>query len=255
MKLSIFSKSIFILIIAGTLPFFSGCHSNKSNQSSSPQQPGTSAPDASAALLKKCDSQREELRKIAMASLGISALQAESDKVMKQLTPDDRNKIVKDAIEASEPGTSTEVSENDESEIASTISAAAGEAGLSSTSPTVIPDTNPVRVIDIGKPEYVDGGGNFTVGGAHLQSTKGIKVDDIYVVYLGVGLDSQSPNDSFQNYSIGLGQVTDASHATYTIVLLSDYVQKLLPSFCPRPTSVDYLQAFNTLAVGASPTN
>jgi hypothetical protein len=106
-------------------------------------------------------------------------------------------------------------------------------------------------VIHMG-PDYLDGNGNFTVGSVLLQSLKGIKVNDIYNVFLGLGVNSKNPDQSFLTYSIGLGQITDPATAANTLIPLSQYVEDQLPPFCKgSKTSLDQ-QAFNTIPVGAS---
>jgi hypothetical protein len=251
-------KTIFILLIAGTLPFFSACNSNSGNSSTSNKavQPGTAAQQcgpvsSDAATIKKCDDKREELRKVALEFLGINALQSASDKVLKEIPPNDLEKIVNDAIEYSAKDTSSDTAEDDISEVSDLIKAATLAAGLDPNSTPVISGSNPDRVIHIGSPDYLDARGNFSVGSAHLQNINGNSVGDIYAVILGVGLNPD-PSKSFQTYSIGLERIVSNSGGQTALDPLSDYVENQLPCFCKGTKSQLDAEAFNTLEVGAS---
>jgi hypothetical protein len=159
-------KAILILILAGALPFFPGCNGDSSNSGSDNNaQPGTQAQQCApvsndAATIKKCDDKRKELRKVALEFLGINALQIASDKILKEISRDDLEKIVKDT---------TENNEKNLSEISGIIKTATIAAGLDPNSNDVIAGSSPTRVIHIGYPDFLDPRGNFSVGSARLQ--------------------------------------------------------------------------------------
>jgi uncharacterized protein YozE (UPF0346 family) len=249
------SQLTFALLVAGSLSILGGCHSDNSTlPTKKTQQPGTSVQNGTGVAdptVKKCDDQRMDLRRTTFEFLGIDVLQASSDKVMKQISPDDLKKIVADAIEYSASDTTQSKQDDDFSEISDILEKATKMADIYSATPTIIPGTNPIRLLHIGAPDYIDGAGNFSLGSAYLQKAKGNKVGDILGVILGVGLNTD-PSKSFQAYSIGLQQITNAADAENSIIHLSDYIEKQLPTFCHGVKSNLDLQTFNTIAVGAS---
>jgi hypothetical protein len=258
-SMRILFKSIFILALTGVIPFFAGCNSDGGGNSSSPNkavQPGTVAQQCGpasndSATIKKCDVKREELRKVSLEFLGINALQSDSDKILKEISPNNLEKIVNDAIEYSSKNTSSDTAEDDLSEISDMIKTATVNAGLDPNSADVIPGSNPARILHIGSPDYLDGRGNFAVGSAHLQNISGTNIGDIYSVVLGVG-KNPDVSKSFQSYSIGLEKITSNSGGQTTIEPLSDYVESQLPCFCQGTQSQLDPETFNTLEVGAS---
>jgi hypothetical protein len=173
---------------------------------------------------------------------------------LKEISPDDLKKIVKDGVEYMAKDTTEATRDDDLSEMTDIMDIATKRAGLDSGALTVIAGTNPARVLHIGTPDYIDGEGNFSLGSVILQQAKGNKVDDIYGVILGIGLNAD-PTKSFQSYSIGLQKITNADTDASTIIYLSDYVESQLPDFCKSTKSSLDPQTFNTLVVGSTQTN